>query len=135
VSWWEWLLVSLAVLVAIWAAFVLWLVAAGRRSYARAMATFIPDCIRLVSRLARDPRVPRRRKLLLLGLVAYLASPIDLVPDFIPVAGQVDDAIVVGLVLRHIVRAGGEPLIHELWPGPERSLTLVLRFAGVGSLA
>jgi uncharacterized membrane protein YkvA (DUF1232 family) len=130
-SWWAWLLVSFGVFVAIWAGFVLWLVLAGRRSDARLMATFIPDCIRLVSRLARDRRVPRRRKLLLLGLVAYLASPIDLVPDFIPVAGQLDDAIVVGLLLRHVVRAGGEPLIRELWPGPEQSLALVLRLVRV----
>ena len=83
----------------------------------------------LVTRLARDPRVPRRRKLLLLGLVGYLALPLDLVPDFIPVAGQLDDAIIVALVLRHLVRAGGEPLIRELWPGPERSLALILRLA------
>jgi uncharacterized membrane protein YkvA (DUF1232 family) len=110
-------------------AFVVWLVAAGRREDARALATFIPDCIVLVTRLTRDSRVPRRRKLLLLGLVGYLALPFDLVPDFIPVAGQLDDAIVVALVLRHFVRAGGEPLIRELWPGPARSLDLVLRLA------
>ena len=85
------------------------------------------DCIVLVTRLARDPRVPRRRKLLLFAVVGYLALPLDLVPDFIPVAGQLDDAIVVALVLRHFVRAGGEPLIRELWPGPERSLALILR--------
>jgi uncharacterized membrane protein YkvA (DUF1232 family) len=83
----------------------------------------------LVTRLTRDPRVPRRRKLVLLGLVAYLALPFDLVPDFIPVAGQLDDAIIVALVFRHFVRAGGEPLIRELWPGPERSLALILRLA------
>jgi uncharacterized membrane protein YkvA (DUF1232 family) len=106
-SWWGWLLISLGVVVAVWAAFVVWLVAAGRREDARALATFIPDCIVLVTRLTRDPRVPRRRKLLLLGLVGYLALPFDLVPDFIPVAGQLDDAIVVALVLRHFVRAGG----------------------------
>lgn len=128
-SWWLWLLIAFAVLVAVWAGFVLWLAAAGRREDARALATFIPDCIVLVTRLARDPRVPRRRKLLLLGLVGYLASPIDLVPDFIPVAGQFDDAIVVGLVLRHFVRTGGEPLIRELWPGPEQSLALILHLA------
>jgi uncharacterized membrane protein YkvA (DUF1232 family) len=128
-SWWGWLLISLAVVVAVWAAFVVWLVAAGRREDARALATFIPDCIVLVTRLTRDSRVPRRRKLLLLGLVGYLALPFDLVPDFIPVAGQLDDAIVVALVLRHFVRAGGEPLIRELWPGPERSLDLLLRLA------
>jgi uncharacterized membrane protein YkvA (DUF1232 family) len=128
-SWWGWLLISLGVVVAVWAAFVVWLVAAGRREDARALATFIPDCIVLVTRLIRDSRVPRRRKLLLLGLVGYLALPFDLVPDFIPVAGQLDDALVVALVLRHFVRAGGEPLIRELWPGPGRSLDLVLRLA------
>jgi uncharacterized membrane protein YkvA (DUF1232 family) len=81
----------------------------------------------LVSRLAREPRVPRRRKLLLLAVVGYLALPFDLVPDFIPVAGQLDDAIIVALALRHFIRVGGEPLIRELWPGPERSLALILK--------
>jgi uncharacterized membrane protein YkvA (DUF1232 family) len=57
----------------------------------------LPDCIVLVTRLAREPRVPRRRKLLLFALVGYLALPFDLVPDFIPVAGQLDDAIIVAL--------------------------------------
>ncbi len=133
-AWWAWLLVSLGVALAVWAGLVLWLVAAGRRSDARALATFVPDCVLLVTRLARDPRVPRRRKLLLVGAVAYLASPLDLVPDFIPVAGQLDDAVVVGLVLRHVVRAGGEPLIRELWPGPEQSLALVLRAAHLGTV-
>ena len=87
----------------------------------------------LVTRLARDPRVPRRRKLLLIPLVAYLALPFDLVPDFIPVAGQLDDAIIVALVLRHFVRAGGEPMLRELWPGPEHSLALILRLARPGA--
>ena len=128
-EWWSWLLIGLGVAVAVWLAFVVGLVAAGRRADARVLAGFIPDCIVLVTRLARDPRVPRRRKLLLLGLAGYLALPFDLVPDFIPVAGQFDDAVVVALVLRHFVRAGGEPLIRELWPGPEQSLGLILRLA------
>ena len=89
-QWWGWLLVSLAVLLVVWAVFVAWLVLRGRRGDARALATFIPDCIVLVGRLLRDPRVPPRRKVLLLGLVAYLALPFDLVTDFIPVAGQLD---------------------------------------------
>jgi uncharacterized membrane protein YkvA (DUF1232 family) len=129
VQWWEWLLVSFGVILAIYAAFLAWLVTRGRQEDARAFATFIPDCIVLVTRLARDPRVPRRRKLLLVGVVAYLALPFDLVPDFIPVAGQLDDAIVVALVLRHFLRSGGESMLRELWPGPEQSLSLILRLA------
>jgi uncharacterized membrane protein YkvA (DUF1232 family) len=132
VEWWQWLLISLGVILVIYASFLAWLVIRGRREDARALATFIPDCIVLVTRLARDPRVRRRRKVLLIALVAYLSLPFDLVPDFIPVAGQLDDAIIVALVLRHFVRAGGEPLLRELWPGPERSLALILRLARPG---
>lgn len=128
-SWWEGLLIALGVFVVAWAGFVALLFASGRRGDARALARFIPDCIVLVHRLLHDARVPRRRKLLLLALVGYLALPFDLVPDFIPVGGQLDDAIIVALVLRHFVRAGGEPLIGELWPGPEQSLVLILRLA------
>jgi uncharacterized membrane protein YkvA (DUF1232 family) len=128
-TWWAWLPIALGVTLLIYAAFVAWLVAVGRREDARAFATLIPDCIVLVGRLARDSRVSRPRKLLLLVLVGYLALPFDLVPDFIPVAGQLDDAIIVALVLRSLVRSGGEPLARELWPGPERSLVLILRLA------
>lgn len=128
-SWWIWPLIGLAVIVLLWAALVIGLVVAGRREDARALATFIPDCIVLLSRLLRDDRVPRRRKLLLAGLVGYLALPFDLVPDFIPVAGQLDDVIVVAFVLRRFLRSGGEPLVREHWPGPERSLQLVMRIA------
>jgi len=129
VPWWAWLLISLGVALAIYGAFLAWLVHRGRREDARALATFIPDCIVLVTRLARDPRVSRRHKLVLVALVAYLALPFDLVPDFIPVAGQLDDAIVVALLLRRFVGAGGEPLVRELWPGPEQSLAVLLRLA------
>ena len=120
---------SLLVLIALYGAFVLWLVLAGRRDDARAVATFIPDCVVLISRLAREPRIPRWRKWLLFTVVGYLLLPIDLVPDFIPVAGQLDDAIIVALTLRSLIRAGGEPLITELWPGPSKSLQLILALA------
>jgi uncharacterized membrane protein YkvA (DUF1232 family) len=134
VPWWGWFLVGFAVLAVVYAAFVVALVLLGRRGEARTLATFVPDCIVLVSRLARDPRVPRRRKLVLVALAGYLALPFDLVPDFIPVAGQLDDAVIVALVLRYFVQSGGEPLLRELWPGPERSLALLLRLAGFRSL-
>jgi uncharacterized membrane protein YkvA (DUF1232 family) len=131
VSWWLWFLVMLGAMAVAWILFVGFLVLVGRREDARALAGFIPDCLVLVGRLLSDARVSRRWKLLLLGLVGYLALPFDLVPDFIPVAGQLDDVIVVTLVLRRFVRSGGEPLLREHWPGPEQSLRLVLRLAGI----
>jgi uncharacterized membrane protein YkvA (DUF1232 family) len=126
---WEWALVCLAALVLIWAAAVAALVLAGRRTDARALAGFIPDCLVLIRRLLADPRVSRRRKLVLVALVGYLALPFDLVPDFIPIVGQLDDVIIVALVLRSLIRADGGALLREHWPGPERSLELMLRAA------
>jgi uncharacterized membrane protein YkvA (DUF1232 family) len=122
-----WSLVGVGALLLLYAALVLALVIAGRRESARALAGFIPDCIVLCARLLADPRVPRRKKALLVALARYLALPFDLVPDFIPVAGQLDDAVIVALVLRSLLRGGEEPLVREHWPGPETSFALVLR--------
>jgi uncharacterized membrane protein YkvA (DUF1232 family) len=108
------------------------LVVAGRRGEARALAGFIPDCIVLVKRLATDPATPRHQRALLLLLAVYLASPIDIVPDFIPVAGQLDDAVLVGAALHLVLRSRGEAAIRAAWPGPESSLRLILRAAGAG---
>jgi uncharacterized membrane protein YkvA (DUF1232 family) len=124
-----WSLVGLGALLLLYAGLVLVLVIAGRRESARALAGFIPDCIVLCGRLLRDPRVPRRKKVLLVALAGYLALPFDLMPDFIPVAGQLDDVLIVALVLRSLLRGGGEPLIREHWSGPHASLALVLRLA------
>src|SRR4051794_7177943 len=107
------------------------LIAAGRREDARALAGFIPDCLVMVSRLARDRRISRPRRGVLLLVLGYLALPIDLVPDFLPGIGQLDDAVLLGLALRLVVRGGGTALVREAWPGPEASLTLVLRAAGL----
>jgi uncharacterized membrane protein YkvA (DUF1232 family) len=128
-SWWNWLLASAAIVVGIYAAFIAGLVVAGRRQDARALAGFIPDCLILFRRLLRDERVPRRRKILIGVLIGYLAMPFDLVPDFIPVAGLVDDAIIVALVLRTVLRSGGPELLREHWPGPPASMTALLRLA------
>jgi uncharacterized membrane protein YkvA (DUF1232 family) len=97
---------------ALYAAFVLALIAAGRRGQARALAGFVPDCVVLVRRLVGDRRVPRRRKVGLALLAGYLAMPIDLVPDFIPVAGQLDDAILLALALRWLVRGSGPDIVR-----------------------
>jgi uncharacterized membrane protein YkvA (DUF1232 family) len=81
----------------------------------------------LVARLARDRRVPRRTRVWLGVAGAYLASPIDLIPDFIPVLGQLDDLAVAGLALRAAVRSAGPQLVAELWPGPQGSLARLER--------
>jgi uncharacterized membrane protein YkvA (DUF1232 family) len=129
-SLWQWGAIALGTLVLVYAGLVGLLVVTGRRVEARSLARSIPDFIVLFRRLISDPRVPRGRKLLLLALVAYLLVPFDLVPDFIPVAGQLDDAIIAALVLRAVLRAGGPALIREHWPGPEPSVNAVLRLAG-----
>jgi uncharacterized membrane protein YkvA (DUF1232 family) len=123
-------LIAAGVALVLYAALVVGLLVAGRRGHARALARFVPDCAVLFRRLLGDDRVPRRRKLWIGLLAAYLVSPVDLVPDFIPVVGQLDDAILVGLVLRSLVRNAGPALIHEHWPGPEESLRALLRLAG-----
>jgi uncharacterized membrane protein YkvA (DUF1232 family) len=107
------------------------LIAAGRREDARALAGFIPDCVVLVGRLARDARISRARRASLFLVLGYLALPIDLVPDFLPGIGQLDDAVLLGLALRLVVHGGDLELVREAWPGPQASLSIVLRAAGL----
>lgn len=125
------LLLTVACLVFAYLALVAGLAVTGRRTQARAVGGFVPDCAVLFARLARDPAVPRGRRLALVAVAAYLASPIDLVPDFLPVAGQADDALLVALVLRRLVRGSGAALVERHWPGPAGSLRVLLRLAGV----
>src|SRR3954467_7526628 len=129
VPFWPWGLILL--IAGLYVVAIAALIAAGRREDARALAGFIPDCIVLVSRLARDRRISRPRRALLFLVLGYLALPVDLVPDFLPGIGQLDDAVVLGLALRLLVRGGGTGIVREAWPGPEASLTLVLRAAGL----
>ena len=121
----SWLLLVAAGVLIVYAAFVVALIVAGHRPSLRDLARFIPDCIVLVSRLLRDPRVPRRHKLMLGALVGYLALPFDLVPDFIPVAGHLDDVLVVALTLRAVLKGTKGELLREHWPGPASSLALL----------
>lgn len=130
-SCWQWLLVSLAVVLGVYAAFVAWLVILGRRDDARALATFIPQPARNAACPEAARFTPPQAGAGRAGRLPRVA--VDLVPDFIPVAGQLDDAIVVALVLRSFVRSSGKQLIRELWPGPEQSLELILRLAQPGT--
>jgi uncharacterized membrane protein YkvA (DUF1232 family) len=130
VSGWAWILVGLGTAVVLYGIAVTALVATGRRTEAVGLARFIPDCLVLCRRLLADPRVPRRARYALALVVAYLALPFDLVPDMIPVAGQLDDALVLALGLRLVLRAAGAEVVAEHWPGPPGSLRVLLRLAG-----
>ena len=123
---WQWLGVALGATIALWSLLVVALLALGRRRDARDVARFIPDCIVLFKRLLQDPRVPRRAKLAVALLIPYLAMPFDLIPDFIPIAGQLDDAILVAAVVAYVTRRAGREVVEELWPGSKRGLQVVL---------
>jgi uncharacterized membrane protein YkvA (DUF1232 family) len=96
---------------------------------ALAVARSVPDVVVLLRRLVRDERVPVRSKLLLVALAGYLALPVDLIPDFLPGIGYVDDVLVVAFALRAILRAAGSTVIEDNWPGSAESLAVVLRLA------
>lgn len=128
---WPW--GALLIAVGLYAVTVGFLIAAGRREDARALAGFIPDAVVLVGRLARDPRVSPARRGLLWVVLGYLVLPIDLVPDFLPVAGQADDAVILAIALRVLARGATPEMLRQAWPGPEASLRLVLRAAGLES--
>ncbi len=129
-SWSAGLLLALGIALLFYVTFVEFLYLRGRREDARAWAGFIPDCIVLGKRLLADRTVPRRAKVVMALLVAYLALPIDLVPDFIPVVGQADDAVIAALALRYTLRFVPPETLETHWPGPAASLRLVLRLAG-----
>ena len=128
----SWLLASVAVLAVLYALLILALVAGGRQWDVRVIARMVPYCAILFKRLLGDPRVPRRWKVASALALVYLAVPFDLVPDFIPIAGQLDDAILVALVLRGLLRSAGPMLLRQHWPGPLALLVPLERFAAAG---
>jgi uncharacterized membrane protein YkvA (DUF1232 family) len=124
--WWAWTLVVVGVLYAGLLA-ALW--ATGRRAKVVALAKLIPDSVALVRGLVGDPRVPRRWRWALAGLLVYLVLPFDLVPDFLPVVGQVDDAVLVVVVVRGVLRAAGPGVVAEHWAGSQSMLAILTRVA------
>ena len=126
------LLIAIGVAVVVWVVAIAALWFFGRRVAAVQLARAIPDLMALTRGLLGDPRVPVGSKVLLGGALVWLVSPIDLVPEFIPVLGPLDDVIVVGLVLRHLVRRAGPEVVQDHWRGDPRMLRTALRLAGLG---
>jgi uncharacterized membrane protein YkvA (DUF1232 family) len=122
-------------LVAIWVVLVVVLYVVARKeedpATLRDVLRLIPDVVRLIRRLAVDPELPRGVRWRLLVLLVYLLLPIDIIPDFIPVVGYADDAVVVALALRSVVHASGPEALDRHWPGTPQGLTIVRRLAGV----
>ena len=132
VSWWQVVLSVLSALVVVWLVLIVVLWVAGRRISVTEAVRLGPDVVRLVARLSRDPELPRGVRWRLWSLLGYLVLPIDLVPDFLPVIGYADDALVVAIVLRSVVRAAGPGALTRHWPGSDEGLAVVRRLAGLG---
>ena len=135
----DWLVIALSIaagLLIIWVALVLVLWIQQRRLGGtvdwKEIVRLVPDVLRLLKRLATDPQTPRGTRWLLAGLLVYLALPIDLVPDFIPVLGYADDAVAIVLVLRWAIRRAGQDRIEAHWPGSEAGLRSLLALTGAG---
>lgn len=112
----------------------LWLALVGALWFAkpddvglRDAARLLPDLLRLLKRLAADPGSPRGVRVRVALLLVYLASPIDLIPDFIPAIGYADDAVIVAIVLRSVTRVAGVGKLAEHWPGTDDGLDALLR--------
>ena len=99
---------------------------------AREALRLLPDVLRLVRRLAADRELPRGVRVRLWVLLVYLVSPVDLVPDFLPVIGYADDVVVVAWALRAVVRRAGSDALVRHWPGTPAGLAVVTRLTGAG---
>lgn len=132
-TWWGDLLISLALaLVLIWAALMVTMaMVRPRGANLKEALRLLPDVLRLIRRLAGDPALPRGVRIRLGLLLAYLASPIDIVPDFIPVLGYADDAIIVTAVLRSVVRRAGLEAVRAHWPGSEDGFAVLCRLTAL----
>ncbi|HLL69599.1 MAG TPA: YkvA family protein [Micromonosporaceae bacterium] len=123
-------------LVATWLLLVIaLLVARPKGSLLREAVRILPDLLRLLRRLAADRTLPRGVRVRLALLLGYLAVPLDLIPDFIPIIGYADDAIIVTMVLRSVVRRAGLPAVRRHWPGSDDGFAALCRLTGMASRA
>jgi uncharacterized membrane protein YkvA (DUF1232 family) len=128
--WWAW---AAIVLVATWLSAVVVLLVIGHRYASRELLTLVPNLVRLFRGLLGDPRVPLSSKIAVGIAVGWLISPIDLIPEFVPVLGPFDDVVVAALALRHVLRRAGEDVVREHWHGADGSLRAIIRVAGLGA--
>lgn len=134
-DWWQLLLEILTGVVAVYLVLLLGLWVYARRHPEtvgmKDALCLLPDLLRLIRRLAADKTVSPGVRIKLVLLLAYLLSPLDLVPDFLPVIGYADDAIIVALVLRSVIRSAGPEPLRLHWPGTPAGLLIIERLAGI----
>ncbi|MDA2811893.1 DUF1232 domain-containing protein [Nocardiopsis sp. RSe5-2] len=133
-GWWVWdmLIGAVVALLAVWVALIAaLLLLRPRGGLLKEAVRLLPDVLRLVRRLAADPGLPRGVRVRLWLLIAYLALPIDLVPDVVPVLGYADDAIITAAVLRSVVRRAGTDAVRAHWPGTDEGFAALSRLTGL----
>lgn len=134
-TWWQAGIAVAVGLLLLWLAMVVALYVLSRKesdpTRLRDLLRLLPDVVRLLRRLAADPTLPRGVRIRLALLVGYLVFPLDLVPDFIPVIGYADDALIVVLALRSVVRVAGPGALDRHWPGSPESLRALKRLTGL----
>ncbi|SDZ32015.1 Protein of unknown function [Amycolatopsis xylanica] len=135
-TWWDLLLGIIGALLVTWIVLVVALVIVRPQgALLREALRILPDVLRLVRRLAADKALPRKVRIQLGMLLAYLALPIDLIPDFIPVLGYADDAILVIAVLRSVIRHSGLGAVRSHWPGTDDGFATLARLTGLSRRA
>ncbi|MFD0353353.1 YkvA family protein [Streptomyces sp. NPDC127110] len=129
---WDVLIAVGAGLLATWLALLIALLLVRPKGALLAEAVrLLPDLVRLLRRLAADESLPRNVRIRLAALMVYLALPIDLIPDFLPVIGYADDAIVVAFTLRSVVRRAGIDVVRAHWPGTDDGFAALARLTGL----
>lgn len=124
------LVAGVAAVLVVWALFALWFWFSRRKQDLKALARSLPAVLKLLRDLVRDPEVPPTAKAVAWLAVAYIVSPIDLVPEFLPI-GPIDDAIVAALAIRYLVRRAGPDKVALRWSGNPLALRALFRFAGL----